>query len=448
MSRAFEEELQQVKERLLVLGDLAEKMIGESTSALVEREPGLVQAVYEREEKADQLCVEIDDRCFKLLALRQPMASDMRFLVAGIKINADLERIADLAVNIANVTADILAQPPLKPLIDIPRMAGRAQEMVRQCLEAFVSRNADLAVSVIEADDEIDRLRDQVFRELLTYMMSDPATIPRALDLLLVSRNLERMGDHATNIAEDVVYLVRGEDIRERGDKEIRKGLRRRSAGRATPAWPGLPPAQRGASEEEFLALFREAAANALEAARALQQMVGATSARNGLRPGWQQIEELEHRGDELTHDMHRRLNRSFIAPISRPALQALISGLDNVVDTIEAVASRMVLYGIGAPTEDARRLADLIVAAAESMEQALRGLPDLQDVEKNCVEVNRIENAADDVYRQAVSRLFAEEGSPTDILKWKEVYELLEAVTDRCEDVANVIESIALRHA
>jgi hypothetical protein len=320
--------------------------------------------------------------------------------------------------------------------------------MVRQSLEAFVSRNADLALSIIDADDEVDRLRDQVFRELLTYMMGDPSTIPRALDLLLVSRNLERMGDHATNIAEDVVYLVRGEDIRERGDKEIRKGLRRRDEGRAAPAWPGVSLGQRSATEEEFLSRFRDAAANALEAARALHETVNAPGGRNGLRPGWQRIEELEHRGDELTHDMHRRLNRSFITPLSRPDLQDLISGIDNVVDTIEAAASRMVLYGVGAPPEDVRHLADLIVAAAGAMEQALRALPALEDVEKHCVEVNRLENAADDVYRQAVSRLFEEERSPTDVLKWKEIYELLEAVTDRCEDVANVVESIALRHA
>ncbi len=445
MSRAFEEELQQVKERLLVLGGLAEKMIGESISALVERDAGLIQTVYEHEEKADQFCVEIDDRCFKLLALRQPMASDMRFLVAGIKINADLERIADLAVNIANVGADIIAQPSLKPLIDIPRMAARVQEMVRQCLEAFVARNADLAVSIIEADDEIDRLRDQVFRELLTYMMGDPATIPRALDLILVSRHLERMGDHATNIAEDVVYLVRGEDIRERGDKEIRKGLRRRGEAGETRPWPLLSAGQPGTSQEEFLGLLRAAADNAAAAARALQETV---SGSGDFRAGWKRMEELEHRGDELTHEMHRRLNRTFITPISRPSLQALISGIDNVVDTIEAAAARMVLYNVEAPTAEARALVALIVSAAELVAKTVNDLPGLEHVEAACVEINRLENAADDLFREAIAALFATERPPTEVLKWKEIYELLEAVTDRCEDVANVVEAIALRRA
>ncbi len=208
------------------MGGLAETMIHKSVKALVDREDALVEAALAHEEEMDLLCIEIDDRCFTLLALRQPMASDLRFLVAGIKINSDLERIGDQAVSIALRARSLITQPELKPLIDIPRMARLAQEMVRQSLDAFVNKDTALARSVIEADDEVDMLRDQVFRELLTYMMGDPATIPRALDLILVSRHLERIADHATNIAEDVIYIVRGEDVRERGDKELRKGLR------------------------------------------------------------------------------------------------------------------------------------------------------------------------------------------------------------------------------
>ena len=226
MERSFEKELQSLKERLLAMGSLAETMIHKSVNALVEREDALVEAVLSHEEEMDLLCIEIDDRCFTLLALRQPMASDLRFLVAAIKINSDLERIGDQAVSIALRGRSLITQPELKPLIDIPRMARLSQEMVRKSLDAFVGRETDLARSVIEADDEVDNLRNQVFRELLTYMMADPSTIPRALDLILISRHLERIADHATNIAEDVIYIVRGEDVRERGDKEIRKGLR------------------------------------------------------------------------------------------------------------------------------------------------------------------------------------------------------------------------------
>src|SRR5262245_18111382 len=226
MERHFEAELHALRDRLLAMGSLAETMIHKGVKALVDRDEALVQAVLAHEEEMDLLCIEIDDRCFTQLALRQPMASDLRFLVAAIKINSDLERIGDQAVSIALRARSLIAQPQLKPLIDIPRMATIVQEMVRRSLDAFVRKDPELARSTIDGDDEVDNLRDQVFRELLTYMMGDPTTIPRALDLILISRNLERIADHATNIAEDVIYIVRGEDVRERGDKELLKGLR------------------------------------------------------------------------------------------------------------------------------------------------------------------------------------------------------------------------------
>jgi phosphate transport system protein len=226
MERHFEVELQALRDRLLAMGSLAETMIHKAIKALVDRDHGLVQAVLAHEEEIDLLCIEIDDRCFTQIALRQPMASDLRFLVAGIKINSDLERIGDQAVSIALRARSLISQPQLKPLIDIPRMAELVQWMVRKSLDAFVRQDPELARRVIDRDDDVDALRDQVFRELLTYMMGDPMTVPRALDLILVSRNLERIADHATNIAEDVIYIVRGEDVRERGDKELRKGLR------------------------------------------------------------------------------------------------------------------------------------------------------------------------------------------------------------------------------
>jgi phosphate transport system protein len=226
MERHFEVELHALRDRLLAMGSLAETMIHKGIKALVDRDEGLVQVVLAHEEEMDLLCIEIDDRCFTRLALQQPMASDLRFLVSGIKINSDLERIGDQATSIALRARSLIAQPQLKPLIDIPRMATVVQEMVRNSLDAFVRQDAELARNVIDRDDEVDNLRDQIFRELLTYMMGDPATIPRALDLILISRNLERIADHSTNIAEDVIYIVRGEDVRERGDKELRKGLR------------------------------------------------------------------------------------------------------------------------------------------------------------------------------------------------------------------------------
>lgn len=226
MERHFEVELQALRDRLLTMGSLAETMIHKGIKALVDRDESLVQAVLAHEEEMDLLCIEIDDRCFTQMALRQPMASDLRLLVASIKINSDLERIGDQAVSIALRVRSLIGQPQLKPLIDIPRMASIVQQMVRASLDSFVRQDPDLAHKVIDRDDEVDSLRDQVFRELLTYMMGDTTTISRALDLILISRNLERIADHSTNIAEDVIYIVRGEDVRERGDKELRKGLR------------------------------------------------------------------------------------------------------------------------------------------------------------------------------------------------------------------------------
>jgi len=221
MERHFEGNLQTVRERLLAMGSVAEAMIHKSVKALVDRDEALVQTVLAHEEEMDLLCIEIDDRCFTLLALQAPMASDLRFLVGGIKINSDLERIADQAVSIALRARSLITQPEVKPLIDIPRMARLAQDMVRKSLDAFVRRDPELARTVIEADDEVDGLRDQVFRELLTYMMEDPRNIGLCTHLLFGAKNIERIGDHSTNIAENVYYLVHGTTItddRPKGD--------------------------------------------------------------------------------------------------------------------------------------------------------------------------------------------------------------------------------------
>ena len=158
--------------------------------------------------------LEIDDRSFKLLALYQPMAGDLRTIVAAVKINSDLERVGDLAVNIAEAAQRYITHPPVKPLVDIPRMADLAQTMLHDALDAFVSRDVGTAQGVLNRDDMLDELKNQVFRELLTYMLAEPRTIEPGLDLILVSRHLERVGDHATNIAEDVIFIVAARDVR------------------------------------------------------------------------------------------------------------------------------------------------------------------------------------------------------------------------------------------
>jgi phosphate transport system protein len=214
MERHFDEQLRELKEQLLRMAALAEESIATAVSGLKDRNEEETRAVFEIEEQVNQLDIEIDRRCFELLALKQPMAVDLRFIVSSDRIGSELERIADQAVNIAQRALDLLKHPPLKPLMDLPRMAGLAQGMVRDALTAFVNRDEALARDVCRRDDEVDALNDQIFRELLTYMMQDAKNIERAVDLILVGRHLERIADNATNIAEDVIYLVKGKTIK------------------------------------------------------------------------------------------------------------------------------------------------------------------------------------------------------------------------------------------
>jgi phosphate transport system protein len=210
----FRDELERCKARLLEMGGLAEEEVRLSVQGLVDRDGALIDRVMRGDGPLNALHIEIDDRCFTLLALHQPMAADLRTIVAAVKINTDLERVGDLAVNIAEAARRYARHPAVKRLIDIPRMAHIAQTMLRDALDAFVRLDTDLAQEVLNADDRLDALKTQIFRELLTYMLQDPSTIEPSLDLILVSRHLERIGDHATNIAEDVIFIASARDVR------------------------------------------------------------------------------------------------------------------------------------------------------------------------------------------------------------------------------------------
>ena len=212
--RHFQDELDQLKDRLLAMGGLAEERVRMAMQGLVERNPDLIDDVLNGDMPVNELHIEIDDLCLKLLALHSPMAADLRAIMAAIKINSDLERVGDMAVNIAEAARRYASHPPVKKLIDIPRMASIAQRMLRDALDAFVRRDTNLAQRVLNEDDALDSLKTQIFRELLTYMLADPTTIEPALDLILVSRHLERIGDHATNVAEDVIFILSAKDVR------------------------------------------------------------------------------------------------------------------------------------------------------------------------------------------------------------------------------------------
>ncbi|HEY1305848.1 MAG TPA: phosphate signaling complex protein PhoU [Vicinamibacterales bacterium] len=217
----FREELEALQGRLLAMGGLAEERVRAAVHGLVARDGSLFDKILIGDEPINQLHVEIDNRCFRLLALHQPMATDLRAIVAAVKINTDLERVGDLAVNIAEAGKRYITHPPVKQLIDIPRMGDIAQAMLRDALDAFVKRDTSLAQQVLNEDDRLDGLKTQVFRDLLTFMLKDQGTVEPALDLILVSRHLERIGDHATNIAEDVIFMVSALDVRHHGPAPV-----------------------------------------------------------------------------------------------------------------------------------------------------------------------------------------------------------------------------------
>ena len=216
MQISFDEELGGLKEKILLMGSKVEEAIRLAMKSLVDRDTKLSRQIIRDDRDINDLEIEVDETCHRLLALHQPMASDMRFITSAMKINSDLERIGDMAVNIAERAITLNELPPLKPLIDIPRMASIAQEMVKVALDSLVNRDPVAAKKVCERDDEVDNLNDQIIRELLSYMIEDRAAITRALNLIFISRYLERIADHATNVAEDVVYMVQGKDIRHR----------------------------------------------------------------------------------------------------------------------------------------------------------------------------------------------------------------------------------------
>ena len=214
MQRHFHDELDTLKQTLLAMGGLVEDQIRRVMRALLERDDALAHDVIERDRQVNQYDVEVDEKCVELLALHQPAASDLRFITTAMKIVTDLERIGDQAVNIAQRALELHQEPQLKPYVDLPRMAEMAQRMVKESLDAFVARDTALARAVCAGDEAVDALKEQIFRELLTFMMSDPRTIPRALRLILISRFMERVADHATHIAEMVIYMVEGKMVR------------------------------------------------------------------------------------------------------------------------------------------------------------------------------------------------------------------------------------------
>ena len=198
------------------MGGMVESALHRSVRSLVDRDAAQANQVIQDEDRINAAEMEIDRLGTRLLLLNQPVARDLRFITAALKITTDLERMGDLSVNIARRSLALMSEPAVKPLIDIPRMAGLVENMVLKCLDAFVKHDSDIAKSVLVSDDEVDQLRDSIYQELVEFMQRDPSTVGRGVNLIFVARDLERIADHATNIAEDVVYLVKGVEVRHR----------------------------------------------------------------------------------------------------------------------------------------------------------------------------------------------------------------------------------------
>jgi phosphate transport system protein len=229
--RHFEELLQELLQKVVEMGTIAEGMIATAMKVLVERNETHAATVWAHEREVNALQVDIDEKAVALTAMQQPVARDARFLFMASRIGGELERIADQTINIIQNAHFVLEGPALKPLIDLPIMAEVAQKMVHDTLTAMITKDVVLAERVLEEEYKVDAFRDQVFRTLLTYMMADPGTIQRALSLILISRNIERIGDHATNIAEEVIYWVQGRDVRHKRPET-------KASGAATPQRP------------------------------------------------------------------------------------------------------------------------------------------------------------------------------------------------------------------
>ena len=210
----FDAEIDELKKKILTMGSMVESMVSDSLAALVTRDTPLAQTVMGRDREVDRMEMAVDELAVRMVALRQPAASDLRLIIAALKISTDLERIGDIGVNIAERVVELNAEPQLKPYIDLPRMADAAQGMIHSALDAFVTGDVPLAVKVLESDQLVDDLNSQIFHELLAYMLADPKTVNRATRLIFISKYLERVADHATNVAEEVIYTIQGRDVR------------------------------------------------------------------------------------------------------------------------------------------------------------------------------------------------------------------------------------------
>ena len=447
MPRAdFDNDLKLLEEGLLQMGNMVEEAIDRSLEALAKRDLEASAQVIRDDDQLDQMQMEIEEKCIELIATQQPMAGDLRALVTVLSVVSDLERMGDYAEGIGKISLLMGDEPPIKPLIDIPLMAEKAKKMLEGSLEALVNRDVELAAQVSVDDDEVDSLYDQVYRELLTYMIRDPKNVQRATYLLWVAHDLERLADRATNIAERVIYLVTGKQVTvEVSPSTVRvreqQGKLRRQTMARSPSVPG--------AHEKFYELLQSEAANLKTTAQALAEMMDDFTS---VEEKAQKIRDLEHTGDEIIHSIMRLLHGTFVTPLDRQDIQNLAERLDDVVDHIEEAARDIQEFKIDVPTSYAAEVAHVLQQAGVELEKAVGWLPSMRshkdDILELCRSISTLEEEADRVGRQALIELFNDGRSFNDVMKWREVYQHLEDAADSCQGAAIVLEGIVLEYA
>ena len=442
----FDNDLRVVEQDLLQMGEMVEEAVDRALDALTKRDLEASARVVRDDENLDRLQIEIEEKCIELIATQQPMAGDLRVLIAFLSIVSDLERMGDYAEGIGKISLLMGDEPPIKPLIDIPLMADKAKKMLQGSLESLVNRDVELAAQVSVDDDEVDSLYDQVYRELLTYMIRDPRNVQRATYLLWVAHDLERVADRATNIAERVIYLVTGRQVVIEVSpstvrvREEQREIRRKAMTRS----PSIPGAH-----EKFFELLQSEASNLKTTAQALAEMMDDFGS---VQESAQRIRDLEHTGDEIIHSIMRLLHGTFVTPLDRQDIQNLAERLDDVVDHIEEAARDIQEFNIKAPTPQAAEVAHVLQQAGVELERAVGWLPSMRsrkdDILELCRSISTLEEEADRVGRQALIDLFNDGRSFNEVMKWREVYTHLEEAADSCQGAAIVLEGIVLEYA
>ncbi len=442
----FERDLQELQDDLLAMGSMVEKAIARSLDALKHRDLETSAKIIHEDNLIDEQQMMIEDKCVHLIATQQPMASDLRALITTLHIAAELERMGDYAEGIAKISLMMGDEPPLKPLIDIPRMAEKVSGMLRKCLDAFVARDAEMAAQVNIEDDEVDALYAQVYRELLMLMIQDPKTIERATHLLWVAHNLERVADRATNICEQVVYLVTGKLV----DVDVSRStvrVRERQMDQRRSSVARVPNVYGG--DEQFYRLLHDEATNLKDTAMTLSELM---SNFDSLEDWAQKTSDLEHAGDEILHAIMRELHGTLITPLDRSDIATLAERLDDVVDHIEEAARDLYEFRVDAPTEEAAEMARILHEAGIGLEKAVVKLPNMKEnrsgILKLCSEISGLEEQADKVGRGALMSLLNGDAPFNYVMKWREVYHHLEEAADSCQRAAIVIEGIVLEYA